>query len=141
MSAIVVIDPAGMRRQDTDERSSYELLKSERFVVKPAAPTNQLVPRIAAVEHFLTRIVDGKAVTQIDPVSADLLVKALAGKYRYKIKTNGDAEDKPDKSHPWSDVADAFQYMCLYADGGATIGRPTAPARQEVKPAPYKWAV
>jgi hypothetical protein len=141
MTAVVVIDPAGLRRQDTDERSSREILVHEGFSVKPAANTNVLPPRIAAVENFLTRMVDGKAVLQIDGVDAELLVRALAGRYRYKVKKDGDAEDKPDKNHPWSDVADAFQYFCLYADGGATIGAPTVPARREVKPAPYRWAV
>jgi len=31
-------------------------------------------------------------------------------------------DESPEKSHPWSDVADAFQYMCLHADGGETFG-------------------
>ena len=33
-----------------------------------------------------------------------------------------DKDEKPEKSHPWSDVSDAFQYMCLHADGGETFG-------------------
>jgi hypothetical protein len=49
-------------------------------------------------------------------------VQALAGKYRYKINTKGVRDEKPEKSHPWSDIADAFQYLCLHADGGEVFG-------------------
>jgi hypothetical protein len=42
-------------------------------------------------------------------------------------------DEKPEKSHPWSDVADAFQYMCLHADGGEVFGSmTTANNRREV---------
>jgi hypothetical protein len=66
--------------------------------------------------------VEGKYGLMIDPDSALSLVQALAGKYRYKINTKGVKDEKPEKSHPWSDVADAFQYMCLHADGGEVFG-------------------
>jgi len=70
----------------------------------------------------------------IDPASGSSLVKALAGKYRYKINTKGIKDEKPEKSHPWSDVADAFQYMCLHADGGEVFGTmATANNRREIK--------
>jgi hypothetical protein len=140
MRAMVIIDPAGMTRAQTDERTVADILKIEQLSAKPAR-TNTLPARIAVVENFLTRTVDGKAVLVVDPVGAEILVKALAGKYRYKIKTNGEVEDKPDKAHPWSDVADAFQYLCLHADGGTTFGYELNPSRREVKPAPFKWAV
>jgi len=82
----------------------------------------------------LTRIVDGKYGLVIDPDSASSLVKALAGKYRYKINTKGVKDEKPEKSHPWSDIADAFQYMCLHADGGEVFGASmTANNRREIK--------
>ena len=98
-----------------------DIYKNEGFVVKPAR-TNSIAARIAAVEKYLTRVVDGKYGFVVDAQSATSLVQALAGKYRYKINTKGARDEKPEKSHPWSDVADAFQYMCLHADGGETFG-------------------
>jgi hypothetical protein len=119
--AIVIIDPAAFQRVQTDERTVADIYKNEGFVVKPAR-TNSIAARIAAVEKYLTRVVDGKYSFVVDGVGASSLVQALAGKYRYKINTKGARDEKPEKSHPWSDVADAFQYMCLHADGGETFG-------------------
>jgi hypothetical protein len=120
-TALVIIDPAAFQRVQTDERTVADIYKNEGFVVKPAR-TNSIAARIAAVEKYLTRVVDGKYGLAVDSTSANSLVQALAGKYRYKINTKGARDEKPEKSHPWSDVADAFQYLCLHADGGETFG-------------------
>lgn len=142
--ALVIVDPSGVRRMDTDEQSVVQLLKAEGLAVKPAR-TNKVPMRLAAVENFLTRMVDGKPAVLIDP-GCDILIKALAGKYRYKIKKPGTVdeqveEDTPEKLHPWSDVADALQYLCLHADNGVVAGAQVLGARREVKPSPYRWAV
>jgi hypothetical protein len=119
--AVVIIDPAAFQRVQTDERTVADIWRNEGFMVKPAK-TNSVAARIAAVDKYLTRVVDGKYGMVIDPEDANPLVQALAGKYRYKINTKGVRDEKPEKSHPWSDVADAFQYLCLHADGGETFG-------------------
>lgn len=119
--ALVIIDPAAFQRAQTDERTVADIYKTEGFSVKPAK-TNSVAARIAAVEKYLTRVVDGKYSFLVDSTHANSLVQALAGKYRYKINTKGARDEKPEKSHPWSDVADAFQYLCLHADGGETFG-------------------
>ena len=118
---IVIIDPAAFQRAQTDERTVADIYKTEGFLVKPAR-TNSVAARIAAVEKFLTRVVDGKYGFMADSTDANPLVQALAGKYRYKINTKGARDESPEKSHPWSDIADAFQYLCLHADGGETFG-------------------
>jgi hypothetical protein len=131
--ALVIIDPAAFQRVQTDERTVADIYKNEGFVIKPAR-TNSIAARIAAVEKFLTRVVDGKYGVVIDPESGSSLVKCLAGKYRYKINTKGVKDEKPEKSHPWSDIADAFQYLCLHADGGEVFGSMTvANERREIK--------
>lgn len=139
--AIIIVDPA-IRRMDTDEATILQILKAEGFAVKPAR-TNKIPPRIAAVDQFLTRMVDSKPSLLIDP-GCDLLIRAMAGKYRYKIKKPGTVdeqveEDTPEKFHPWSDVADALQYLCLHADNGTVMGATMVSSRREVKPAPYRW--
>ena len=119
--AIVIIDPAAFQRAQTDERTVADIYKTEGFSIRPAR-TNSIAARIAAVETSLTRVVDGKYGFMVCSVAASSLVQALAGKYRYKINNKGARDEKPEKSHPWSDVADAFQYLCLHADGGETFG-------------------
>ncbi len=131
--SLVIIDPAAFQRVQTDERTVADIYKAEGFTIKPAR-TNSIAARIAAVEKFLTRVVDGKYGLIVDPDSANPLVQALAGKYRYKINTKGVKDEKPEKSHPWSDIADAFQYMCLHADGGEVFGSSTlSSTRREIK--------
>ena len=137
-SVAVIIDPAAFQRAQTDERCVADIFKTEGFTVKPAR-TNALAARLAAVESYLTRTIDGKAGMLLAN-DADLLIKALAGKYRYKANSKGDVADTPEKSHPWSDIADALQYACLHHDGGAIFGAPLQGRKVEVKPAPFRWA-
>lgn len=99
----VIIDPAAFQRAQTDERSVADVYKAEGFHVVPAR-TNSVAARIAAVENYLTRMVDGKPAFVINKDSAAQLVHALRSKYRYRINTKGQRDDTPEKSHPWSDV-------------------------------------
>lgn len=118
---IIVIDPAANTRSQTDERTVLDVLRAEGFVVR-TAPTNNIQSRISAVDAYLTRVVDGESGFLIDP-SCTSLIGALAGKYKYRRKSDGDTEDKPDKSHPWSDIADALQYLCLHTDQTGIFNR------------------
>ena len=102
LPVIVVIDPAAFQRAQTDERTVADIFKSEGFFVKPAK-TNSIAARLGAVESYLTRTVNGNAALVVDP-GADLLIKALAGKYRYKTNTKGETDTTPEKSHPFSDL-------------------------------------
>lgn len=129
---LITIDPAAFQRAQTDERTVADIFRSERLTVRPAR-SNVISARIAAVDKYLTRIVDGKPGFLVSP-TANQLVIALSGKYRYKINTKGETEEKPEKSHPWSDVADALQYLCLHADGGALFAPADKVGRREVKP-------
>jgi len=138
--SLVIIDPAAFQRVQTDERTVADIYKAEGFVVKPAK-TNSVAARLAAVEKFMTRVVDGKYGLVVDPVNANSLIQALAGKYRYKINSKGVKDESPEKSHPWSDIADAFQYLCLHADGGERFGGQMASIgrREVVKVSAVGW--
>lgn len=138
-AAVVVIDPAAFQRAQTDERSVADVFKAEGFSVKPAR-TNSIAARIAAGEQFMTRTVDGKSALLIDPANTELIT-TLRSKYRYKLNTKGELDDKPEKSHPYSDYADAFTYACLQHDNGVTFGAAVGGQRREVKPAPRRWAL
>lgn len=129
MPALIVGDPAGRQRAQTDERSCFDILQSAGYRVV-AARTNSIVARIAAVDSFLSRQVDGGPAWLIDP-GAGPLIRAMRGGYRYKLKKSGENEDTPEKNIH-SHIADAQQYACLHADHGV-IGAAQAPLRREVK--------
>lgn len=120
-SALVIVDPAATQRVQTDERSVADIYRSEGFLIKPAR-TNSVAARLAAVEKYLTRIVDGKYGMVIDPESGLPLIQALTGKYRYRINTKGVRDESPEKSHPWSD-------LCFV--GGTPIDTPAGPVSVE----------
>ena len=134
----VVIDPAAFQRAQTDERTVADIYKSEGFIVRPAK-TNTITARVAAVDQYLTRVVDGHAGMLINKVGCDPLIQAMRGKYRYKMNTKGEIDDSPEKSHPWSDVADGLQYLCLHADNGSSIGAQATSRRRDIKRVAYHY--
>lgn len=136
MPCIVIGDPAGQQRAQTDERSVFDILKQEGFRVIPAR-SNSIVARLSAVDALLTRMVDGKPAMLIDP-SCRNLINALRGGYRYKIKTNGEVNDTPEKNS-YSHIADGFQYACLHADGNLT-GDVLAKKARPVEKSTFIWS-
>lgn len=138
LRAVVVGDPAGVQRSQTDERTCYDILRAEGFHALPAR-TNSIVARVNAVEKFISRQIDGKAAYLLDPgPGCRPLVKAMRGGYRYKMKKDGNVEPTPDKG-PDSHIADAHQYACLHADGGDMTGRVTDARREIVKVSHVGW--
>jgi hypothetical protein len=112
----VVGDPAGRQKSQIGEESAFDALKRLGFSAY-AAPTNDIEPRLRAVEQLFLRNVDGGPAILIDGVACPLLVRALKFEYRYRRKQTGDLDDKPEKSHPASDIADCLQYAALGASG------------------------
>jgi hypothetical protein len=108
---LIVVDPAGMQRAQTDERSVVDIIKAEGLKVIPAK-TNNISARINAVDDFLMRQVDAEPGLLMDP-SCMRLKAALMGGYRFKEKI--EAIDKNEHSH----VAEALQYLCLHLASAA----------------------
>lgn len=131
----IIIDPAAFQRAQTDERTVADMFKNEGFKVTPAR-TNTITARIAAVDNFLTRTVDGKPAVLFDPCCKGLIM-AMRSKYRYKTNTKGETDDSPEKTHPWSDYADSLQYAALHADNGNVYGANHATKAREVKKVAY----
>jgi hypothetical protein len=109
-------DPAGTARAPTDESTCYDVLRNNGLKQIMPCPTNALLPRIAAVESFLTKMIDGEPGIVISPKCV-MLRKALNGGYhRQRIPgTQNEYSDVPFKniySHP----ADALQYLCYYVN-------------------------
>jgi len=137
-SCIVVIDPAAFQRAQTDERTVADIFKNEGFLVKPAI-TNTITARLAAVDGYLTRTVDGKPSILFDKTGCTQLILAMRSKYRYKINSKGETDETPEKTHPWSDYCDSLQYLCMHTDNGATFGAKRMSSRREVKPVSYTY--
>jgi len=109
-----IADPAGNRRGDTDERSCFDVLRKNAFDVAPAT-TNALMPRIDAVNAFLTRLIDGTPAFKISKKGCPRIRKGFLGGYHLK-RVRGtddkfhDAPEKNEFSHPH----DCLQYIALH---------------------------
>ena len=104
---VVAPDPAGFAKQQLNEMSLVDVLKQAGYkCIKP--PTNDPERRIQAVERLLNQQLEGKAMYLIDP-SCEQLIRGFRYGYRYKIKKNGELEDRPEKNS-FSHVHDANQY-------------------------------
>lgn len=108
---VVTADPSGAHEAQATDLSCYDVLKARGFPVRPAE-TNELWPRLYSVEKRLLM----RMGLLISP-HCGVLVRALAGEYRFRKKKTGTYEDTPEKSHPISDVADCLQYLAMLIDG------------------------
>lgn len=123
MPVKVVVDPAGRQRSQNDEKSAIEILEHEGLSVIPAS-TNNITPRLNAVDDLLMRQVDGDPVFLMDS-SCNKLKAAMMGGYRYHPKT-GNIE-KNSHSH----VAEALQYFALHVnDFAGTVPVMARPVRR-----------
>lgn len=114
----VVGDPAGMAKSSISEETSFDCLKRLGLATMPA-PTNNLDPRIRAVEALLLSQRDGGPTLVIDGKRCPKIVRALDGGYRYAKTRQGVRKPTPDKNE-YSHCADALQYACLVVHGGMT---------------------
>ena len=111
----IVGDPSGVARSQIGEESVFQALKRLGFSGQPAQ-TNNIDPRLRAVEKWLLQSRDGGPALLISPHCVQLC-QSMRSKYRYDKKKDGELHPAPNKSHPWSDIADAFQYFVLGFSG------------------------
>ena len=115
----VVGDPSGIAKGNISEESCFDALSRLGFPAFPA-PTNDIEPRLRAVEALLGRQVAGGPALMISRARCPHLCRAMAGGYRFtKLKT-GALRTVPDKSdrEGFSHVADDLQYLALVVHGG-----------------------
>ena len=116
----MIADPACAIRAQTDEKSIVDIYRAEGMSIV-TAKTNLLPPRLASVEKYLTRTVDGKPSLLLCPEGCKPLISGMRGKYRYKANTKGEVADKPEKSHPYSDLCFAAGTLVATPDGPRAI--------------------
>lgn len=131
---IAIIDPAAEQRSQATEQTVFEIIKASGLRVR-LAPTNKLDLRIGSMESFFARQVGGEAGMQIDPRCINLIA-ALEHSYRYAIRKSGEIEEKPEKSHPVSDIVDSAMYITVHLNG-TNLGNTNQMARQ-VLPASFR---
>jgi hypothetical protein len=136
LPVLCVIDPAGLQKSQVNDLTPADVLQQAGFRVIPA-PTNDPLRRIEAVERRFQKV-DGIA---IDPRCKEL-IRGLASEYRFRVKRNGELEDRPEKKHPVSDIQDALQYAALVAGGvnyGRILNRTAGPVRTQKNPGRAAW--
>ena len=109
---IITPDPAAFGRSSSNEKSSTDILRALKYVVKVPDMNNFLETRITAMEFFTTRITPSGPALLIDP-SCKHLIRAFNTGWRFKAKKDGDTALEPEKnkhSHP----ADAGGYLCKW---------------------------
>lgn len=114
----VVADPAGRSKDSIYEETSFDALKRMGFNAFPA-PTNDLDPRLRAVEAFLLGQRDGGPAILFDRQRCPRLIRAMSGGYRYAKTRTGVRKPIPEKNE-YSHICDALQYACLATHGGMT---------------------
>jgi hypothetical protein len=132
---LIVCDPAGVQRAQSDEKSAVDIIKALGFKVVPAK-TNALAARINAVDDFLLRQVDGSAAILIDP-RCTALKAALIGGYRFKLRKQSQEYEEAPEKNKHSHIADALQYFALHTN--ASYGAPVRAARRVEVQRMHAW--
>lgn len=132
-------DPAGVAKGNIAEESCFDALKRLGLPAFPA-PTNDIEPRLRAVEALLLQQTNGGPALMIDRERCPMLVRALSGGYRFTKHKQGGNRAIPEKNDKegYSHVADCLQYVALVVHGGlvghiVTRLRPT-PRRYDPMP-------
>lgn len=138
-SFFIAPDPAGFQMTQLGEKSPAGWLRGAGFqLVRP--PTNDIDPRVRAVEELLMGGVDTNPMFLIDDEAAPITTQGLKSKYRWKTDKNGQlmATREPVKN-AWSHPAEALQYLAMVISGGHLGRRHARSARALVTPRAAGW--
>ena len=110
-------DPSGTSRAPTDESTCFEVLQGPEVGLRNVvpAPTNAILPRVAAVENFLNRMYAGEPSFILSP-NCHYLRKAMNGGYHYEKDPRSLGEEykiMPAKNFS-SHISDALEYLCMF---------------------------
>lgn len=114
---IVIGDPSGTRRADSDEGTSFKEFKDAGYIAKPAA-TNDPEVRIKVLDELFSLFPDRVPAILIDP-SCKNFIHAMSSGYRYprkKMSVTEDYGDKPEKNS-FSHLVEGGQYGALFLTG------------------------
>lgn len=133
----IVGDPSGVNKGTTTEESCFDLLKRLGLPAFPAV-TNDIEPRLRAVEALLSRQTNGGPSLAINAKGCPMLIRGLAGGYRFVKMKSGKMGVVPDKNdvEGFSHGQDTLQYVCLVVNGGLVheIARHLSPRKKLIRP-------
>ena len=114
----MVGDPSGVAKGSIAEESCFDALKRFGLPAFPA-PTNDIEPRLRAVESLLGRQTNGGPSVIISRQGCPWLCRAMAGGYRFTKTKQGALRVVPEKNDKegFSHVADDLQYVALVVHG------------------------
>lgn len=112
---LIAADPACRSSAQTDERSVAQVIREEMGVPVRPAKTNNIEPRLQAVESFLCRLTDVGPALLIDQ-SCHTLIRGFKSGYRYDVSQKGEQALSPAKNE-YSHPHDACQYLCMAFQG------------------------
>lgn len=135
-----VCDPAGGYGSQTTEETCVNIMQRMGLATFPA-PTNEVDPRLRAVESWLVQQRSGGPAIVFSQEGCPRLIHAMHSSYRFQKKKTGILDIKPAKDNDDTHVVDDLQYICLVAHGGQVpllaqyLNRPrTWPRREAVGP-------
>lgn len=137
-------DPSGNSRMPTDESTCFEVLQGPEVGLRAVvpAPTNAILPRIAAVEDFLNKMYAGEPGFILNP-DCHYIRRALNGGYHYEKDPKSTGEEyKPLPAKNFSShIADSLQYLCLYVSEKAEHDKRLKSFRGQVMRKDYRPAI
>jgi hypothetical protein len=113
----LVGDPSGRAKGNFLEEDSFDVLHRLGLPAFPST-TNDIDPRIRAVEALLLQQRDGGPAIIVDATRCPQTARALGGSYMYGKTRLGQTKPVPEKKHPASDIMDCLQYVCLVYNSG-----------------------
>ena len=111
-------DPAGVRRSDTDERTTFQEINEAFGVAAIPARTNSWGGRYNAVDSFLTRRIGKGEPALLVSTECKMTFRGFQGEYRMKrLQVVGGEKyvDRPEKNLV-SNIHDAIQYGALFTE-------------------------
>jgi hypothetical protein len=115
---VIIGDPSGVRRADSDEGTCFKEARAAGYIAKPAS-TNDPSVRIKVFDDLFMEFPRCAPKILIDP-SCKSFINACRTNYRYKRKKLSMGEEyeaKPDKAHPCSHLMEGGQYGGLFLTG------------------------
>jgi hypothetical protein len=129
----LVGDPSGVAKGNVSEESCFDALARLGLPAFPA-PTNDIEPRLRAVETLLGRQTNGGPSLLINRSRCPMLCRAMGGGYRFTKMKSGALRTIPEKNDKegFSHVVDDLQYVALVVHGGVVpeITRRLQPRRK-----------
>lgn len=112
---IVIGDPSGTRRADSDEGTCFKEFKKAHIPAK-GAYTNDMAIRIQVFDDLFSEYPDMQPKVLIDP-ACKTFIRAMQTEYKYKRKklsVQEEYDDKPDKSASCSHLVEGGQYGAMF---------------------------